>query len=128
MAIGFGLRQQAVADKQEGLPIDYVDPAEGNFSLQEAAAVIDKGDKTKADAAKMVECIIKNGRADLLKSYPNPIYESETSDSVFKSANPKTFAEKLSVDLLKNIRSCLKLLNSLLPATDNCFVNNMLCQ
>ncbi|MDM8143868.1 extracellular solute-binding protein [Megamonas hypermegale] len=101
VAIGFGLRQQAVADKQEGLPIDYVDPAEGNFSLQEAAAVIDKGDKTKADAAKMVECIIKNGRADLLKSYPNPIYEGETSDSVFKSANPKTFAEKLSVDLLK---------------------------
>lgn len=101
VAIGFGLRQQAVADKQAGLPIDYVDPQEGNFSLQEAAAVIDKGDKTKPDAAKMVECIIKNGRADLLKSYPNPIYEGETSDSVFKSANPKTFAEKLSVDLLK---------------------------
>ena len=32
VAIGFGLRHQAVADKAEGLPIDYVDPAEGNFS------------------------------------------------------------------------------------------------
>ena len=32
VAIGFGLRQQAVADKADGLPIDYVDPAEGNFS------------------------------------------------------------------------------------------------
>ena len=33
VSIGFGLRHQAVADKAEGLPIDYVDPAEGNFSL-----------------------------------------------------------------------------------------------
>lgn len=101
VAIGFGLRQQAVADKLKGLPIDYVDPQEGNFSLTESAAVIDKGDKTNPLAMQMVECIINNGRADLLKSYPNPIYEGETSDSVNKSANPKTFAEKLSVDLLK---------------------------
>ena len=45
MAIGFGLRQQAVADKLKGLPIDFVDPTEGNFSLTESIAVIDKGDK-----------------------------------------------------------------------------------
>ena len=32
VAIGFGLRHQAVADKADGLPIDYVDPTEGNFS------------------------------------------------------------------------------------------------
>ena len=30
VAIGFGLRHQAVADKADGLPIDYVDPTEGN--------------------------------------------------------------------------------------------------
>ena len=35
VAIGFGLRHQAVADKADGLPIDYVDPTEGNFSLTE---------------------------------------------------------------------------------------------
>ena len=46
VAIGFGLRQQAVADKLKGLPIDFVDPTEGNFSLTESIAVIDKGDKT----------------------------------------------------------------------------------
>lgn len=44
VAIGFGLRQQAVADKADGLPIDYIDPAEGNFSLTESVAVVDKGD------------------------------------------------------------------------------------
>lgn len=35
VAIGFGLRHQAVADKANGQPIDYVDPTEGNFSLTE---------------------------------------------------------------------------------------------
>ena len=47
VALGFGLRQQAVADKADGLPIDYVDPAEGTFSLTESVAVVDKGDESK---------------------------------------------------------------------------------
>ena len=33
VAVGFGLRHQAVADKAKGLPIDYIDPVEGNFQL-----------------------------------------------------------------------------------------------
>ena len=41
VAVGFGLRHQAVADKESGLPIDYVDPTEGNFRLTESVAVID---------------------------------------------------------------------------------------
>lgn len=89
VAIGFGLRQQAVADKLKGLPIDFVDPTEGNFSLTESIAVVDKGDKTNPLAMQMAECIIHNARVDLLKSYPNPIYEGEASDSVNKSAYPK---------------------------------------
>lgn len=36
VAIGFGLRHQAVADKTDGLPIDFADPSEGNFSLTES--------------------------------------------------------------------------------------------
>ena len=39
VAVGFGLRHQAVAAKNDGLPIDYVDPTEGNFSLTESVAV-----------------------------------------------------------------------------------------
>ncbi len=101
VAIGFGLRQQAVADKAKGLPIDFVDPTEGNFSLTESVAVIDKGDKTKELAMQIAECIVKNARADIIKSYPNPVYEGETADSANKSAFPKIFKEKLTVDLLK---------------------------
>ena len=100
-AIGFGLRQQAVADKESGLPIDYVDPEEGNFTLTESAAVVDKGDKSNPKAMEMAECIIKNGRKALLDTYPIPLYDGETVAESEKSGNPKTFPEKLTVDLLK---------------------------
>ncbi len=101
VAIGFGLRQQAVADKEEGLPIDYVDPKEGNFTLTESAAVIDKGAKTNEKAMEMAQCIIEKGRAGLQKYYPVVLYEGENTDSVNASGNPKTFPEKLTVELLK---------------------------
>ncbi|MCH1982808.1 extracellular solute-binding protein [Ruminococcus sp. OA3] len=101
VAIGFGLRQQAVADKEEGLPIDFVDPKEGNFSLTESVAVVDKGDKTNPKAMEMAECIIKNAREELITYYPIAIYEGETTDSQNKSGNPKVFDEKLTVALLK---------------------------
>lgn len=100
VAIGFGLRQQAVADKAEGLPIDFVDPTEGNFTLTESVAVVDK-ENANEKAMEMAECIIKNGRADLLKNYPIPLYEGETADENAVSGNPKVFEEKLTVDLLK---------------------------
>lgn len=101
VAIGFGLRHQAVADKEDGLPIDFVDPTEGNFSLTESVAVIDKGDKTNALAMEMAECIIKKGRKELIKYYPNALYEGETTDAANKSSYPKTFSERLTVDLLE---------------------------
>ena len=101
VAIGFGLRHQAVADKAQGLPVDYVDPLEGNFSLTESVAVIDKGGKTSPMAQKMAECIIKNGRAELIKTYPLPVYEGEQGNPANRSAYPKVFPQKLTVDLLK---------------------------
>ena len=101
VAVGFGLRHQAVADKEEGLPIDYVDPTEGNFSLTESVAVLDKDNGDKADKAmEMAQCIIEKGREDLQKTYPLAVYEGET-DSDNKSAYPKVFPEKLTVDLLE---------------------------
>jgi len=39
VAVGFGLRHQAVADKAKGLPVDFIDPVEGNFMLTEAATM-----------------------------------------------------------------------------------------
>ena len=101
VAVGFGLRHQAVADKAEGMPIDFVDPKEGNFSLTESVAVIDKGDNTNPLAMEMAECIIKKGRKELIKYYPNPIYKDEQADPVNQSKYPKKFSEKLTVDLLE---------------------------
>lgn len=101
VAIGFGLRHQAVADKADGLPIDYVDPTEGNFSLTESVAVVDKGDDTNPLAMEMAQCIIENGREELLQTYPNPLYEGESSDSTHKSAYPQVFDEPLTLELFQ---------------------------
>ncbi len=102
VALGFGLRHQAVAAKAEGLPIEYVDPTEGNFSLTESVAVLDKGDKTNPLAMEMAQCIIDNGRAELLANYPNPLYEGESADNANKSAYPKTFSEPLTFELYEH--------------------------
>ena len=101
VALGFGLRQQAVADKADGLPIDYVDPAEGTFSLTESVAVVDKGDESKDKAMEMAQCIIENGREELQSYYPLALYNGEKTDADNRSANPKVFSEPLTVDLLE---------------------------
>ena len=101
VAIGFGLRHQAVADKAEGLPIDYVDPTEGNFSLTESVAVVDKGDDTNPLAMEMAQCIIEDGRAELQQTYPNPLYEGESTEVANQSAYPKTFNEPLTLELFE---------------------------
>ena len=99
VAIGFGLRHQAVADKADGLPIDYVDPTEGNFSLTESVAVLDKGEDTNPLAMEMARCIIENGRAELIQTYPNPLYEGETADPANQSDYPSIFDEPLPFEL-----------------------------
>ena len=101
VAVGFGLRQQAVADKAEGLPIDFVDPTEGNFSLTESVAVVDKGGDTNPLAQEMAECIITQGRSELQKYYPNAVYEGEITDEANSSAYPKVFPEPLTLALLE---------------------------
>lgn len=103
VAIGFGLRHQAVQDKAEGLPIDYIDPIEGNFNLTESLAVVKKEDNSERQqkAMEMAKCIIENGRKELLETYPNPLYVGETSDSTNKSTYPKTFFEPLTAELLE---------------------------
>lgn len=101
VAIGFGLRHQAVADKASGLPMDYVDPAEGNFSLTESVAVIDKGEKSNPLAMEMAECIVKKARPQIQKTYPNPLYEGESVQEDNRSANPKVFPQQLTAELLK---------------------------
>lgn len=101
VAIGFGLRHQAVADKKEGLPVDYVDPSEGNFTLTEGIGVVDKNDDTNPLAMEMVKCIIKNGRSQLMEYYPVPLYNGEKADDDAVSKNSKEFKEPLTVALLE---------------------------
>ena len=100
VAIGFGLRHQAIADKAEGLPIDFIDPSEGNYTLKEGLAVVDKGEDTNPLAMEMVQCIIEKGRPALMKYYPVPLYDGEEADENAISKNSKVFPEALSVDLL----------------------------
>jgi len=100
VAVGFGLRHQAVRDKKNGLPIDFVDPTEGNFSLTESVAVINKKNYNP-NAMKIAECIIKNARADIIKDYPVVLYQGESVDSENIAGNSKVFSKTLTTDLLK---------------------------
>ncbi len=108
VAVGFGLRHQAVADKKKGLPVDVIDPKEGNFTLTEAIAVVDKGEKTNPDAMKAAEVIVKKARPELLKFYPFAIYQGETVDADLVPAYPRAFKEKLTVELLKKHQEMVK--------------------
>ena len=101
VAIGFGLRHQAVKDKQEGLPIDFVEPTEGTYTLTESLAVIDKGEKTNPEAEKMLNLILEKGRKDLLKIYPSALYTGETVDSAKVAKNQKVFPDELTAELLE---------------------------
>ncbi|MGI6211928.1 MAG: extracellular solute-binding protein [Anaerovoracaceae bacterium] len=103
-AVGFGLRHQAVMDKENGEPIDYVDPTEGDFTLTEGVAVVkhknvDK-DKEKL-AQEMANCIIEKGRSGLMKYYPIALYKGEKTKSKFAAKNTKEFKEPLTAELLQ---------------------------
>ena len=101
VAVGFGLRHQAVADKEEGLPVDYIDPKEGNFSLTESLAVLDRDSGRMETAMEMAQCIITEGRSKLIETYPLALYEGETTDKANQSTYPKVFSEPLTVELLE---------------------------
>lgn len=107
VAVAFGLRQQAVNDKKSGLPIDYVDPEEGTFSLMEAVAVTDKGDALNPLALKMAEVMVNEARKEIIKTYPVPLYRGEQADSDTKSIRQKSFPEPLTVELLKKHQSLM---------------------
>ena len=100
VAVGFGLRHQAVRDKKAGLPVDFVDPVEGNFSLTESIAVINKK-KYNPLAMEMAECIVEKARADIIKDYPVVLYKGETVSPENQASNSKIFPETLTTELLR---------------------------
>ena len=48
---------------------------------------------------EMARCIIENGRAELIRTYPNPLYEGETADPANQSDYPSIFDEPLTFEL-----------------------------
>ena len=101
VSVGFGLRHQAIADKKSGLPVDYVDPTEGNFTLTESLAVVEHESPTTDKAMKMLETIIKKGRPALMKYYPVPLYHGETAAADAVAKNSKIYPQPLTTDLLQ---------------------------
>lgn len=101
VAVGFGLRHQAVRDRKAGLPVDFIDPVEGNYTLTESVAVIDKGKKYNPLAMEMAKCIIEKGRADIIKDYPVVLYEGESVDEENRATKAMVFEEPLTTELLK---------------------------
>lgn len=98
---GFGLRHQAVAGKEEGAPIEFIDPVEGNFSLSESVAVVKKEDETVSLAMEMAEVIVNDARAELLTYYPVPLYEGESVNPIYQPEYAKVFEQSLTVSLLE---------------------------
>lgn len=98
VAVGFGLRNQAVQAKSEGLPIEVIDPAEGNFTLTESISVIDKEDN--ALAVEMANVLATKARAELLNEYPVVLYDSENLAEE-NEANFTRWDETLTVELLE---------------------------
>lgn len=108
VAAGFGLRHQALLAKEEGAPIDYVDPTEGNFSLTESVAVVKKDDATTELAMKMAETIVKDARKDLITNYPVALYKDETVSDIHKPAHSMKFVKPLTVELLEQHQQFFK--------------------
>jgi ABC-type Fe3+ transport system substrate-binding protein len=100
-AAGFGLRHQAVEAKESGAPIKYIDPTEGNFSLTESIAVVDKDNEKTMLAMEMAEVIMKDAREELIEYYPVALYEEEKVSDENVPAHSKSFEEPLTVELLK---------------------------
>jgi iron(III) transport system substrate-binding protein len=102
VAVGFGLRHQAVADKTSGKAIDYIDPIEGNYSLTESIAVVKKKDTaTTKLAMEMAKIIVTKSRPELIKNYPVELYTGETIDKLNKPGNPKKFESPLILQSIK---------------------------
>lgn len=101
VAIGFGLRHTAVADQASGLPIQFIDPLEGNYQLVEALSVVDKGEDTNPLAAEMAQVIIEHARAGLQEYYPMALYEGESTDAEHRPADPRVFPQPLTLELLE---------------------------
>lgn len=108
VAVGFGLRAQAVNAKAEGQPIQYIDPTEGNFSLTESVAVVNKGGDKQKLAMKIAKVIADKARQALLKQYPVALYKGETVAKEHEPKHATKWETPLTVDLLEQHQAFFK--------------------
>ncbi len=106
VAIAYGLRHQALKDKENNLPIEVIDPIEGNMQLSESIAVLDK--EHQELAMEMANCIQTYARKELIQIYPIALYKGETADLNHASRYPKQYHEALCVELLKEHQKFFK--------------------
>lgn len=100
VAIGFGLRHQALSDRASGLPIEVVEPREGTYSLTESVAVVDHNEGVNPLAQEIAAVIVDSGRKRLMNTYPKPLYQGEAPREN-SSSNPKEWPDALTVPLLE---------------------------
>lgn len=73
-----------------------------SFGTSELGGKLLAEGKDKNDISmKMAECIIKEGRKEIIKSYSIALYQGESTPTEDISGNIKYYKEKLTVDLLK---------------------------
>lgn len=109
VAVGFGLRTQAVDAKKNGLPIENIDPLEGNYTLVESIAVVDKKDDEKeALAAEIAQYIAEEARSGIIEYYPVPIFKDEAIDEQYIPTRLKRWKSTLTVDLLQQHQAFFK--------------------
>lgn len=101
VAIGVGLRAQAIGEEQSGNIIKHIDPIEGNYSLVEAASVVKKGGEKEKKAKEMVKTIQAHGREDLKNLYPAELYDGEKVPKSQQPLYPKKWGSDLTVELLE---------------------------
>lgn len=106
---GFGLRHQVQREAENGVPVAVIDPSEGNYTLTESLAVIDKGNDEKEKLAKeMINTIINEGRDDIQSYYPGTLYEGETVNEEQEADQPKKYNQQLTAELLEEHQAISK--------------------
>jgi iron(III) transport system substrate-binding protein len=101
VAVAFGLRAQAERDIEK-MPIEVVDPLEGNFVLTESIAVVKHKDMNP-QAEKAAEVLATKSRVDMIQQYPVKLFNGEQLPEGKSTSTEqiKFFKEPLTTDLLK---------------------------
>ncbi|MGL6064472.1 MAG: extracellular solute-binding protein [Fusobacteriaceae bacterium] len=96
IAIGVGIRHQAIIRKEQGIPVEIIDPKEGNYTITESVALINDNPHSR----KVLEIITsKEVHEKILLVNAFKIYEEDVVPTN-STMNPKIFSKHLTENLL----------------------------